>query len=46
MRARQKKEAELRARYFMLFTIAKIIAEITIIIGFFIFVYFVARRFM
>ncbi len=46
MRARQKKEAEQRAKYFLVLTIAKIVAEITIIIGFFIFVYFMIRKFL
>ena len=36
MRVRQKKQAEQRAKYFLFFTIAKIVAEITIILGFFI----------
>ena len=46
MRAKQKKEAEQRAKYFIFLTVAKIVAEITIIIGFFIFVYFAIKRFL
>jgi len=46
MRARQKKEAEQRAKYFLMITIARIVAEITIILGFFIFVYFVIKRYL
>jgi len=46
MRPRQKKEAEKRAKYFLLLTTARIVAEITIIIGFFIFVYFIIRRYL
>ena len=46
MRSRQKKEAEKRAKYFLVLTIAGIVAEITIIIGFFIFVYFMIRMYL
>lgn len=46
MRLKQKREAEKRAKYFLFFTIAGITAEITIIIGFFIFVYFIIRRYL
>jgi len=44
MRLRQRKEAEQRARYFLFFSIARIVAEITIIIGIFIFIYFIIRK--
>lgn len=44
MRPKQKKEAEKRAKQFMLLTTARIVSEITIIIGFFIIVYFLIRR--
>jgi len=46
MRPKQKKEAEKRAKYFLLLTTARIVAEITIIIGFFIFVYFIIRMYL
>jgi hypothetical protein len=46
MKSRQKKQAEKRAKYFFLLTIARIVAEITIIIGFFIFIYFMVRRYL
>ncbi len=46
MKLRQKKEAEKRAKYFFLLTIARITAEITIIIGFFIFIYFIMRGYL
>ncbi len=46
MRLKQKMEAEQRAKYFLLLTMARIVAEITIILGFFIFVYFIIRRYM
>lgn len=39
----RKKEIEKRTRYFLFLTIAKITSEIMIIIGFFIFIYFVIR---
>ena len=45
MRRQQKKEAELRAKKFLLFTFAKIVAEITIIIGFFIVGYILIKRY-
>jgi len=43
MRSKQKKEAEKRAKYFLLLTYARIFAEITIIIGFFIMIYLLIR---
>lgn len=46
MRPRQKKEAEKRAKQFLLLTTARIVAEITIIIGFFIVVYFIIRKYV
>ena len=46
MRARQKKEAEKRAKWFLWMTWARIVAEITIIIGFFIFLYFIIRKYL
>ena len=46
MRPKQKKEAEKRAKYFLLMTWARIVAEITIIIGFFIFIWFVIRGYI
>jgi len=46
MRPRQKKEAEKRAKYFLLLTTARIVAEITIIIGIFIFFYFMIRSYV
>lgn len=46
MKVKQKKETEKRAKYFLLLTIARIVAEITIIIGFFIFVYFIIKRYL
>ena len=46
MRAKQKIEAEKRAKYFLLLTYSRIIAEITIIIGIFIFIYFVVIRYL
>ncbi len=46
MRPRQKKEAEKRAKQFLLLTTARIVAEITIIIGFFIVVYFIIRKYI
>ena len=46
MRARQKREAEKRAKYFLFLTYSRIIAEITIIIGIFIFIYFVIRGYL
>jgi len=46
MRQRQKREAEKRAKYFLLLTYARIVAEITIIIGIFIFLYFIIRRYL
>ncbi len=44
MRSHQKKEAEKRAKQFMLLTAARIASEITIIIGFFIILYLLIRR--
>ena len=44
MRTRQKIEAEQRAKFLLFLSMAKIIAEITIIIGFFIFIYFLIVR--
>ncbi len=46
MRAKQKREAEKRAKYFLLFTMARIVAEITIIIGFFIFIFFIIKKYI
>ena len=46
MRKKQKIEAEKRAKYFLLLTTARIVAEITIIIGFFIVIYFILRRYL
>lgn len=46
MRLRQKKEAEKRAKYFLIVTVAGIVAEITIIIGFFIFILFILKRYL
>jgi len=46
MRVKHKREAEQRAKYFFLFTTARIVAEITIIIGVFIFIYFIIRRYL
>jgi len=43
MRLKQKKEAEKRAKWFMTLTWARIVAEITIIIGFFIFLWFLVK---
>jgi hypothetical protein len=45
MRQGQKKEAEQRARLFLVMSIARIIAEITIIIGFFIFIFFIIKKY-
>jgi|TARA_B100001971_G_C18052838_1_gene463779 hypothetical protein len=46
MRSRLKREAEKRARLFIYLTTARIVAEITIIIGIFIFIYFVIKVFL
>jgi len=46
MKLKQKKEAEKRAKWFMTLTWARIVAEITIIIGFFIFIWFLVRRYL
>ena len=46
MRPRQKKEAEQRAKYFLYLTTARIVAEITIIIGIFIFLYFLVMKYV
>lgn len=46
MRERQKIEAEKRAKYFLLLTTAGIVAEITIILGFFIIIYFLVRSYV
>jgi len=41
----KEKEAEQRAKWFLFFTIASIFTEISIIIGFFIFAYFLIMRY-
>ena len=46
MRRRQKKEAEKRAKQFLFLTAARIVAEITIIIGFFIVIYVLIRKYL
>ncbi len=46
MRPKQKKEAEKRAKQFLVLTTARIVSEITIIIGFFIVVYFIIRKYI
>ena len=43
---RKKIEAEQRAKWFLILTWARIIAQITMIIGFFIIVYFLVRGFL
>jgi hypothetical protein len=44
MRKKFQKEAKKRERLFLLFTYSKIVAEITMIIGVFVFIWFVLRR--
>lgn len=46
MRPKQKREAEQRAKHFLFLTTARIVAELTIIIGIFIFIYFIIRRYL
>ncbi len=46
MRKKQKIEAEKRAKYFLILTTARIVAEITIILGFFIVIYFLLRTYI
>jgi len=46
MSPRKKKEADQRAKWFLLMTWARIVAEITIIIGFFIFVYLLISKYL
>ena len=44
MRTKQKKESEKRTKQFLLMTTARIVTEITIIIGFFIVIYILLRK--
>ncbi|MBU0628236.1 MAG: hypothetical protein KKC75_03535 [Nanoarchaeota archaeon] len=44
MNITQKREAEKRAKFFMFLTVAKIVSEFMIILGFFIFIYYLVRR--
>lgn len=46
MRPNQKRESEKRAKYFLILTVARIVAEITIIMGFFIFVYLLIKKYL
>ncbi len=41
MNRKQKQEAELRARFFLILTFARIVAELTIIIGFLVILYLI-----
>jgi hypothetical protein len=46
MTRRQKEEAEKRAKYFLILSVSRIVAELTIIIGFFIVVFFILRHYL
>jgi hypothetical protein len=46
MKLSQKEKAEKRARYFFALSISRIVAEITIILGFFIVIYLIVRKYV